>query len=145
MENKSLSNLRFNIRGLLTITAITAVAIGIVFNASDFIAGVMLLSLTFGLPAWFTVVLVYGRGLQRTFAIGAIFPAGVCLVLFSLAMFGDVIFGGPISRYREFVEFFNGVGNKFRGLAAIQWALMIVVGLLSIVLRLTLQSGIEQE
>jgi hypothetical protein len=72
---------QFGISTLLGITTGTAVICALLFPMPGSIAIPLMVFITFTvLPAVWTTVIIYGRGYQRTFGIGAMFPVGVLLL-----------------------------------------------------------------
>ena len=64
------------------ITTATAVVFALLFRTPAVVAIPLILFINVALlPAVWTTVIVYGRGYQRTFCIGAIFPSTILLLL----------------------------------------------------------------
>jgi hypothetical protein len=76
--------LQFGLGTIFWITSATAVACTIVFRIPSEFAVPLILFTSVALPAVLTTLIVYGRGYQRTFCIGAMFPA-VVFFLFILS------------------------------------------------------------
>jgi len=67
---------------MLWITTGTAIVCALSFTIPGEIAIPIMLFISVGvLPAVWTTVIVYGRGYQRTFGIGAMFPSGILLLM----------------------------------------------------------------
>jgi hypothetical protein len=76
------SRFQFGIGTLLWITTVTAIICAIFFRIPPIVA-IPLMALISGafLPAIWATVIVCGRGYQRAFGIGAVFPAVICMWL----------------------------------------------------------------
>jgi hypothetical protein len=75
--------LQFGLGTVFWITTATAVVCTIVFRIPNEFADPLSLFISVALPAVLTTVIIYGRSYQRTFCIGAMFPA-VFFLLFAL-------------------------------------------------------------
>ena len=74
--------LQFGLSTMLLITTVTAILCSLVFSVPFYIALPLMLFMTVAVPpAVWTMVIIYGRGYQRTFGIGAMFPAGARMLL----------------------------------------------------------------
>ena len=94
---------QFGLSTLFWITTLTAIACALSFTIpADFAIPIMMFISVAILPAVWATVIIYGRGYQRTFGIGAIFPSGTLLFSMSFARFG--LFNGMGGMGRE--EFF---------------------------------------
>jgi hypothetical protein len=123
---------QFTLRTMFIITTAVAVACG---GLSTPIAGVQaatLLYLALAVLMMLTIALIYGRGYMRTFAIGAMFPAGLAV----LVAFGgtvDDLFGPRFWQYRE----------RSQGLflaAAIVLAVIVATGVIAMGIRWMVES-----
>lgn len=74
------ANYQFTLRALLGATALVALFGGLLFAAPPVVRGLTAIALMLLMPMVWTVVLTYGRGYVRTFAIGALLPSGVVLL-----------------------------------------------------------------
>ncbi len=78
---------QFGLGTLFWVTTVTAIAFSLLFRVPAVVAiPVMLFISAALLPAMWTTVIIYGRGYQRTFSIGAMFPAGILMLLALLAI-----------------------------------------------------------
>jgi hypothetical protein len=89
--------LQFSLRTMLLVTTLSALACGTLFAAPLYvgiwIASISLLMFT---PTVLAIVVIYGSGYARTFAIGALIPMGVLFQAYSpylLYMFMEPDFG----------------------------------------------------
>ncbi len=71
---------QFSLRAMLGLTALVALFCGLLFAAPPVVRWFAAMTLNLVMPMAWTVVLTYRRGCVRTFAIGALFPAGLLLV-----------------------------------------------------------------
>ena len=86
---------QFGLSTLFWITTATAIACALSFTIPAEIAIPIMLFISVAvLPAVWTTVIIYGRGYQRTFGIGAMFPSGIFLFLMSFSRFDVFRFGG---------------------------------------------------
>jgi len=89
---------QFGLSTLFWITTATAVVCALVFQMPSGISlPVMVFISVAVLPAMWTTIIVFGRGYQRAFGIGAIFPAMV-LLFFGIVLIGEariLSFEGP--------------------------------------------------
>ena len=67
---------QFGLGTLFWITAATAILCALWFIIGEFAIPIMLFISVAVLPAVWTTLIIYGRGYQRTFGIGAMFPSG---------------------------------------------------------------------
>jgi hypothetical protein len=80
---------QFSIATLLLITTATAVVCALVFQIPSNISLPAMVFLSVAVfPAMWTTMIVFGRGYQRAFGIGAMFPA-IILVFFGVIMIGE--------------------------------------------------------
>ena len=71
--------LQYTSRTLLALTTAVAIACAVFFTLPPWVSVVAAVCVIISMPAVLTVMLIYGRGYTRTFCIGALFPAGLCL------------------------------------------------------------------
>jgi len=71
--------LQCTLRTLFALTTAAAIACAVFFTLPPWVSIVAAVCVTISMPAVLTVMLIYGRGYTRTFCIGALFPAGLCL------------------------------------------------------------------
>lgn len=74
---------QYTLRGLLALTTAVAIACAVFFTMPEWVSGLVTVCVLISTPGMLTVMVIYGRGYTRTFAIGALFPAllpaGLCL------------------------------------------------------------------
>ncbi|HUT94158.1 MAG TPA: hypothetical protein VMY37_32155 [Thermoguttaceae bacterium] len=87
--------LQYTSRTLLALTTAVAIACAIFFTLPPWVSMVAAVCVVISMPAVLTVMLIYGQGYTRTFCIGALFPAGVCLSpvasYYSFQIVGEVL------------------------------------------------------
>ena len=71
---------QFTLRTTFIVMTAAALTMSATMAAPAFLAGLCLVAWFVILPVILTVVVIYGRGYQRTFCIGALFPATSCLL-----------------------------------------------------------------
>jgi len=129
--------LQFSLRAMLALTALVAVASAVLFTMPDYLAVPIIIVSTIALPALLTAALVYGNSWQRSFCVGAMFPAGMMffctlvVVMYCL----DVDFENP----GEFCESVTLQYSSYRLYAGVSWVLSITIGLFTVALRRALQ------
>jgi len=67
---------QYSLRTLFAVTTLVAIVSSLLFASPGWVRYVTGVSILLAFPAGLTVVLIYGCGYVRTFAIGALFPAG---------------------------------------------------------------------
>ena len=72
---------QFTLRSLLVATTLTAIFLSCLFGGSTWVAMFAALLVVFAVPVVLITILVYGRGYQRTFCIGALTFAVATLTL----------------------------------------------------------------
>ena len=84
---------QYSLRTLFVLTTGLAMLCSILFSLPTWLAELAVVFLVISTAAALTVTLIYGRGYVRTFCIGALFPAGVCLLssTYGLEMIYDVL------------------------------------------------------
>ena len=116
--------LQFGLGTVFWITTATAVAFTIVFRIPTDFADPLILFVSVAMPAVLTTLIIYGRSYQRTFCIGAMFPAVVFLLL---------IFSGEIHQLRwnlsRVVEF------EFQVLVCSFWGSTVLIGAICVGVR----------
>ncbi len=70
------------------ITTATAIVCAVLFPMPIAIAIPLILLISVALPAVLTTIIIYGRSYQRTFCIGAMFPAGIFLLMIPFGSIG---------------------------------------------------------
>jgi hypothetical protein len=126
-EPKIRRRFQFGIGTMLSITTVTAIVCALLFRIPVvFAIPIMLFIGTAVLPALWTTVVVFGRGYQRAFGIGALFPSAAFLLLFVV-----YVIAGPMPRFGSANEddFF------IRLLICAFWLSSVLVGLLCIGVR----------
>lgn len=123
---------QFTLQTMLIVTTVLAVACSLLFATTGAVRIVSGVCLLIFFPAVLTTVLVYGRGYQRTFCIGALFPAGAALMSFQYLFAYFSMIGGRGGDPEDF------------GLAvfiALSWAASVVVGLVACGVRWMVESS----
>lgn len=125
---------QFGLRMLFALTAFVAVSCSLMFTMPNTAATPALVVFTIALPAVLTAVAIYGGGYQRTFCIGALFPAGTMLVCTSLMLLIHSIsaYQNTVTSWTEFAE---EVGPYYRPYVGLTWVSSIAVGLLTVMVR----------
>jgi len=126
--------LQFGLRSMFVATGVVAVMCSLGLATPPGVAVPVFLLLGLGFPGLLAVLIVYGRGSQRTFAIAAIFPAGGLLSTATFMLFYVAV----ENRCKNWEELFNrfhdmGVGYQVSSAAVI--LLAMVVGFLGVVVR----------
>jgi Na+-translocating ferredoxin:NAD+ oxidoreductase RnfE subunit len=86
---------QFGLSTLMWITTVTGIVCALSFTIPGEIAIPIMLFISVGvLPAVWTTVIVYGRGYQRTFGIGALFPSSVLLLMVPFGRLEPFRWGG---------------------------------------------------
>ena len=135
---------QFSIGSLLVATAVVAVTCSLFFSMPNGVATPALILITLALPCVFTTIAIYGRGYQRTFSIGALFPAGAMLVCTSLMLLIHSIsaYQNSVSRWTTFVD---KVGPYYRPYVGVAWVSSLLFGLLAAVVRWLTERGHRRE
>jgi hypothetical protein len=118
---------QFSIRAVLIAMAAVAVGCSVIFAMPEWVAIPILIFCMIVLPAVLTTIMVYGTTRQRTFAIGAFFPAG-----FMALWLGFFALGWG----------YNGDGETVVVLAivvAIAWIASVASGLLCLWVRYVIE------
>ncbi len=71
--------LQFSLRGLLVLMTVSAFVCGLLFAAPAWVGLLLVVFQCTAMPVAVTVMIIYGRGYLRTFAIGAMFPGFLAL------------------------------------------------------------------
>jgi len=71
--------LQYSLGTLFALTTAAAIACAVFFTLPPWVSVVAAVCVVISMPVVLTVMLIYGRGYTRTFSIGALFPAGLCL------------------------------------------------------------------
>jgi hypothetical protein len=126
------SPFQFGLLHMLVLTAVVAVLCALIFAVPDWLSVIAAFCLMVLLPMLLTVGIIYGRGYQRTFSIGGLFPAGALLFLvLQVFMFGR---GVPFA--------FDGDVRPFVWITLLVVCILcIVAGLLAVWLRWALESS----
>ena len=137
---------QFSMKTLLVVTAATAVALAIVVSLPNAIAVPVMLCLAIGIPAFLTVIVIYGSGYQRTFCIGALFPACAMLHATGWLLFFSIIEGpGNLEDLGRWLEFFDEISAPYRVYTGAAWLLAIVVGFVAVGVRWQLEARAQRE
>jgi len=89
-EKRRRGCLQFSLRTVLVVMTIAALLCGALFAAPAIVGFLLTGFVLTAMPLVLTIMLIYGRGYLRTFAIGALFP-GVIVMLYSYAAFASVL------------------------------------------------------
>ncbi len=90
-------SLQFSLSSMFLVTTAVAVVCSLTFSMPAVVALPLLVLSSVILAAVLITLIIYGRGYQRTFCIGAVVPFGVLLL--TLAFTGAIVFfDGPSSR-----------------------------------------------
>ena len=79
--------LQFSLSTLFGLTAAVAITCSLFFSMPAVAAMPLMVLISVGLPAALTMVLIYRRGYQRAFCIGALFPAATMMLCTCLMLF----------------------------------------------------------
>ena len=135
-ESDARTFFKFGVRELFAFTTLVAIVMGLVVVAPNSVAGGVILILTFSLPVGLTTVLIYGRGFQRTFCVGALFPTAGIFFSFSWLL-GIVLIDGPGPN--NIIELTESVGESCRWYAALSWVFAFVLGMFSVSVRILVE------
>ena len=78
--NTQLKPFQFTLRSLLILTTLTAIFLSCLFSGPDWVAKYAVFLVVLAAPVVLITILVYGRGYQRTFCIGALTFVGAAVV-----------------------------------------------------------------
>ena len=124
-------SLQFRISTMLWLTLVVALACSLFFSIPAVAGLPLLLAFSMVLPAVLATIAIYGRGYQRTFCIGAMFPAGV--LLFTLGFLHILILDGPASGFIRFTDDARWLG--LRVIVGGSWGLSLLAGLICVGVR----------
>ena len=120
--------LQFSLGTMFVVTTAVAIVCSLLFSMPTVAGFPLLLVFSVALPAALTTVIIYGRGYQRTFCIGALFPAGMFLVMFP--------FIEPnVFRFPEFFRMNEADWLVFRVVVVGFWVSSILVGSICVGVR----------
>ena len=108
---------QFGISTMLWATLVTAIACAVLFPMPAVVAIPLILLISVALPAMLTTVVIYGRGYQRTFCIGAMFPSAFFLFMVPYGGMGMFPWGSP-----------SGDDIVFRMVVCGFWASSLLIG-----------------
>lgn len=124
---------QYSLLTLFVLTTVLGVAFSLLFASPGWVRLLSALCVVVTLPAVLTVMLIYGRGYGRTFAIGALFPSGMTFcstaLVFTYATFALGALG--YDHWDEFPQF----GHASGVFVVFTLGLSIAVGLLAVVVR----------
>ena len=129
---------QFSLRTIFVVTTIVGVLCGLLIGGSPIVRWCTGFALVLLLPVLWTVMIIYGRGYQRTFAIGAMFPCGILFVAVGTALFFialGILSNPPAPSWNEFRDY---VANSAKGLACVaefNLLLSILFGVVAALLR----------
>jgi len=131
---------QFGLQAMLGMTAVVAVVCTLFFSMPPEIATPVMIVIMVTLPAVLTTVLVYGRGYQRTFCLGAIFPAGIMLLCTSLMLMIHSIsaYQNSVATWQEFSE---RIGPYYKPYVALTFGTALAVGAICVVVRWIVDRG----
>ena len=119
---------QFGLLAVFILTSAAGVACAVLFVAPTYVAAPVLTCWAMAYPAVLTTFLVYGGSVQRSFCIGALFPAGALMVYTSFGLF-VVFYNGD---WGQFLEYF---GVRYSILVVALSALSGIVGLVCVGVR----------
>jgi hypothetical protein len=133
---------QYSLKTLFLITLGLAVALAVVVSFPNGIAVPLLICLAIAIPAFLTVVAIYGSGYQRTFSIGALFPT--CTLLYATGwLMGLTLIEGPgpstFDSLGDWLELFDEVGGPYRVYTGSAWLLAVAVGWMAVGVRYRLE------
>ena len=127
---------QYSVRALFVLTTAVAIACAIFFAMPVWVSGLTTVCVIVSMPGLLTILVVYGRGSTRAFGIGALFPAGVCLMpAFSysgLEVVGDILGDARTS---------SEPGIAFLIFLNVYFAIVLGNGFLAVWMRRWLASG----
>jgi hypothetical protein len=135
---------QFSVRALFGLTICVAVACSVLFAMPDRAAAASIVVISVLLPAMLTTAAICGGGYQRTFCIGALFPASFLLFGFavqSLWMLPEVLGKGVLSMANPYDA--GNLAFWFRVQAGGCWGSSIIAGLLCLGVRRLIEKGRE--
>ena len=125
---------QYSLKTLFLITLGLAVALAIVVSFPSAIAVPVLICLAIALPAFLTMVAIYGSGYQRAFAFGALFPT--CTLLYATGwLVGLTLVQGELSDLEDWLEFFEDTTPAYRVCAGSAWLLAVAIGWMAVGVR----------
>ncbi len=131
---------QYSVRALFGLTTAVAIACAIFFALPTWVSGLTTFCVIVSIPGLLTILVVYGRGSTRAFGIGALFPAGVCLIpAFSypgLEVVGEIL-GDILGEARNSPEARIG----FLIFLNVYFAIVLGNGSLAVCMRRWLESG----
>ena len=140
---------QFSLRLMLGLTAVVACTSAIVSTEPTWWSGLFLGFLTFAFPAALIMVVVYGHGYWRTFAIGALVPTLECSFVSVMAVLWAGIVtiapNGPPQvtniEFEALAGYFEGFAKLFHAAAAVYWTFAVVIGIFCVGVRWLLERG----
>ena len=128
--------LQYTLRTLFALTTAAAIACAVFFSLPPWVSVVAAVCVVISMPVVLTVMLIYGRGYTRTFSIGALFPAGICL--------SPVVFYYGLALVVEYVEdVFDALEPNIGVLVFLNVYFVVVLGngLLAVGIRRLMEAG----
>ena len=138
---------QYSMKTLFRVTFGTAVALAVVVSSPNAIAVPVMICLNIAVPAFLTVVLVYGSGYQRTFCIGALFPTWTALYATGWLLVIALMQAPPASSLDTldgWLAFFDAIGSTYRVCTGGAW-LLAVVGSAAVGVRWHLETQTRRE
>ena len=123
----SSSPFQFSILGLLGLMTCVGVATGLLFAVPAWIGGIASVLVNIAMPCVLTTIAIHGQGYQRTFCVGALFPAGVAI--FGVGLGFALTWIDPSSMLHANLTAASRISN------AIVWGMIPACGLLAMVTR----------
>jgi hypothetical protein len=135
---RSNRRVQFSLRSLFVLMAVVALLCGLLVAGSPAVRWCTGLALLLLLPLVWTVMLIYGRGYQRTFAIGAMFPGGIVLVYVSITFYYvalGMLYNVPATTWHDLRDFVGQSATTLAGIAGVELVLSILFGIVATGLR----------
>lgn len=129
--------LQYTLRTLFALTTAAAIACAVFFALPPWVSVVAAVCVVVSMPVVLTVMLIYGRGYTRTFSIGALFPAGFCLLAPMVSYFALAL----AAEYYE--NMFDGLEPNIVVLVFLNvyFAVVLGNGLLAVGIRRLMEAG----
>ena len=126
--------LQYSLSTLLLVMTVSAVALSLLVAMPPIVRFIAASFFVLALPMVLTIVLIYGRGLKRTFCIGALFPSVLAVSLSSSGYYYVFLYAGVGDTFAE-APYFPSL------YAGITFALSFVFGLLAILVRVLVEAS----
>jgi len=128
---------QFSLRALLVVTTVAAVLCALLMEGPPMVRWSTGFALFFLLPLLRTVMLAYGRGYQRTFAIGAMFPCGILLLSVGVGIYfyALAVSDGPRPTWEQVGRYLSNAAPALASIAGMNLVLSILFGVVALGLR----------